>query len=304
MKSLSNMLAFVRVAETQSFAQASNVMGLSTSAVSKAVARLEADLGVKLLHRTTRSISLTPDGVQFYEGCQQLLLELDALEAEIQGNRATPKGRLTVSAPAAFGRFCLVPLLKSFMQQYPEIALDLSFDDRIVDLADQSIDVVIRTGQLSDSANLIVSQIVTYPLMVCGSAAYLDQHERPRHPEDLRQHTCLNFRNRATGRFYAWLFSINEKMERYTGRGSIVFDDAGAILQSALAGLGLSQMPGFMAMEAVAEDKLEEVLKEYRPPEIPVWSCYLNRRFVSPRIRAFVEFMSTQKQVLRQLCNV
>lgn len=304
MKSLSNILAFVRVAEVQSFAQASNVLGLSTSAVSKAVARLEADLGVKLFHRSTRSISLTPDGVRFYEGCQQLLVELESLEAEIQGSRVTPKGRLTLSAPVAFGQFCLVPLLRAFTQQFPEIVIDISLDDCTVDLADQGIDVVLRTGQLTDSANLIARQIVTYPLVVCGSPAYFDQHERPKALEQLRQHACLNFRNRATGRFYPWFFIVNNKVERYIGSGAVVLDNAGAILQSAINGLGLSQMPGFLAAEAVSDGKLEETLSDYRPPEIPVWICYLDRRLVSPRIRAFVEFMVSQTKLLKTWCDI
>jgi LysR family transcriptional regulator, regulator for bpeEF and oprC len=304
MKSLSNMLAFVRVAEAQSFVQASNVLGLSTSAVSKAVARLEADLGVKLFHRTTRSISLTTDGVRFYEGCQQLLGELDALEAEIQGNRGAPKGRLTVSTPTAFGRICLVPMLKTFTQAFPEIALDISMDDRFVDLADQGIDVAIRTGQLNDSANLIARQLVTYSLVFCGSPTYFEQHGQPQHPAQLQQHTCLNFRNRSTGRFYPWSFTIDGKIERYAVSGSVVFDNADAIVRSAIAGLGLSQMPAFLAAEAISTGNLVEVLNTYRPPEVPVWICYLDRRFVAPRIRSFVEFMTTQKEMLIAMCTL
>jgi LysR family transcriptional regulator, regulator for bpeEF and oprC len=304
MKSLSNMLAFVRVAEVQSFAQASNVLGLSTSAVSKAVARLEADLGVKLFHRTTRSISLTTDGVCFYEGCQQLLGELDALEAEIQGNRVAPRGRLTVSVSVAFGRVCLVPILKTFAQEFPEIALDISMDDRPVDLAEQGIDVVIRTGQLSDRANLIARQIVTYPLVVCGSPTYLEQHGQLQQPEELQYHRCLNFRNRATGRFYPWFLTIDGKVERYAVSGSIVFDNADAIVRSAIAGLGLSQMPTFLAAEAFANGELQEVLFPYRPPEVPIWICYLDRRFVAPRIRAFVDFMARQKEFFTAMCSL
>ena len=291
------MLAFVRVAETQSFVQASNVLGLSTSAVSKAVARLEAELGVKLFHRTTRSISLTTDGTRFYEGCQQLLIELDSLEAEIQGTHSAPKGRLTISVPAAFGRICLVPILKAFTQAFPDIALDISMDDRPVDLAEQGIDVAIRTGQLSDSANLIARQLVTYPLVVCGSPSYFEQQGKPQHPEQLQQHNCLNFRNRSTGRFYPWSFSVDRKVERYAVSGSVVFDNADAIVRSAIAGLGLSQMPVFLAAEAVMTGNLAEVLNPYRPPEVPVWICYLDRRFVAPRIRSFVEFTATQKEV-------
>lgn len=168
-KSLSNILAFVRVAEVQSFVQASNLLGLSTSAISKAVARLEADLGVKLLHRTTRSISLTSDGQKFYEGCQQILVELDTLEAEIQGDRAIPKGRLVINSSVGFGRICLIPSFKAFTEAFPEIDLEISFDDRAVDLAENGVDIVFRTGQLSDSANLMARQLLTYPSMVCGS---------------------------------------------------------------------------------------------------------------------------------------
>lgn len=298
------MLAFIRVAEVQSFAQASNTLGLSTSAVSKAVARLEADLGVKLFHRTTRSISLTTDGVRFYEGCQQILGELDALEAEIQGNRVAPRGRLTVSVSAAFGRVCLVPLLKAFTQEFPEITLDISMDDRPIDLAEQAIDVVIRTGQLSDSANLIARQIISYPLVVCGSPSYLEQHGYPQHPDELQQHTCLNFRNRSTGRFYPWSFAVDDKVERYAVSGSVVFDNADAIVRSAIAGLGLSQMPSFVAAEALAKSDLQEVLSPYRPPEVPVWICYLDRRFVAPRIRAFVDSMARQKEFFTAMCSL
>ncbi|MBD2248799.1 LysR family transcriptional regulator [Nostoc sp. FACHB-888] len=302
MKSLSNLLAFVRVAEAQSFAQASNDLGLSTSAVSKAVARLEADLGVKLFHRTTRSISLTSDGVQFYEGCQQLLGELDALEAEIQGNRATPKGQLTVSVPPSFGRVCLVSIIKEFTQTFPEISLDILMDDRQVDLAKEAVDVVIRTGQLSDSANLIARQLFTYPLVVCGSPTYFKQHGRPQHPEQLQQHSCLNFRNRATGRIYPWSFTLEYKAEQYAVSGSVVFDNADAIVRSTIAGLGLSQMPGFLAAEAISSGNLVEVLNAYRPLEVPVWICYLDRRFVAPRIRSFVEFVAVQKEVFTAMC--
>lgn len=293
----------MRVAEAQSFVQASNVLGLSTSALSKAVARLEADLGVKLFHRTTRSISLTSDGVRFYEGCQQLLGELDALEAEIQGNRAAPKGRLTVSVPPAFGRVCLVPILKAFTQMFPDMTLDISMDDRHVDLAEQAVDVVIRTGQLSDSANLIASQLVTYPLVVCGSPTYFEQHPKPQHPEQLQQHSCLNFRNRATGRIYPWSFTLARKVERYAVSGSVVFDNADAIVRSTIAGLGLSQMPGFLAAEAIENGNLVEVLNIHRPLEVPVWICYLDRRFVAPRIRSFVEFTAAQKEVFTLICT-
>ena len=304
MKSLSNIQTFVRVAEVESFAKASNILGLSTSAVSKAVARLEADLGVKLFHRTTRSVSLTSDGVRFYEGCQQLLIEFEALVGEVQGNTAIPKGRLTVSVSPAFGRICLVPLLKSFTQTFPAITLDIVMDDRAVDLAAEGVDVVMRTGQLSDRANLIASRLVTYRTGVCGSPDYFAQHGAPQHPDELAEHVCLNFRNRDTGRLYPWMFDVAVEQKNYSLRGAVVLDNADAVVRSAIAGLGLSQMPLFLAKEAIAAGTLVEVLKPYRSPDVPIWICYLDRRFVSPRIRAFVEFMIEHKEVLAEKCSV
>lgn len=300
MKSLSNIQAFVRVAEVQSFTGASNTLGLSASAVSKAVGRLEADLGIKLFHRTTRSISLTPDGTRFYEGCKQLLFDLELLEAEIQGNhQIAPRGQLTLSVPEAFGRVCVIPMLGQFLQAFPDLMLDVSMDDHVVDLAAEGIDVAIRTGPLSDRANLIVSRLTTYPMVVCASPEYLSQHGPPQHPEQLPQYACLNFRNRATGRFYPWTFSVNGSREQYAATGALVVDNSDAIVQSAIAGLGLSQMPEFLGAEALSKGDLVEVLQPYRPPEIPVWICYLDRRFVSSRIRAFVDFMLGRKTILQ-----
>ncbi|MEL6385296.1 MAG: LysR family transcriptional regulator [Cyanobacteria bacterium J06626_18] len=303
MKSLSNIQAFVRVAEVQSFVGASNALGLSTSAVSKAVGRLEADLGVKLFHRTTRSISLTPDGTRFYEGCKQLLIDLELLESEIQGNhQLAPRGQLTLSVPDAFGRVCLVPILGAFLQAFPDLTLEVSVDDRAVDLAAQGVDVAIRTGSLSDSANLIASRLTTYPMVVCAAPAYLTQQSEPQHPEQLQQHNCLNFRNRATGRFYPWTFAINGSNQQYAATGTLVVNDSDAIVQSAIAGLGISQMPGFLAAKALARGDLVEVLRPYRPFDIPVWICYLDRRFVALRIRAFVGFIGEQRKALAAMC--
>lgn len=303
MKSLSNIQAFVQVAEIQSFIGASNALGLSASAVSKAVGRLEADLGIKLFHRTTRSISLTSDGMRFYEGCKQLLIDLELLESEIQGNhQLAPRGQLRLSVPEAFGRVCLVPLLGDFLQAFPDLTLEVSMDDHAVDLAAQGVDVTIRTGPLSDSANLIASRLVTYPMVVCASPAYLMQHGQPQHPEQLQQHTCLNFRNRATGRFYPWMFSIDGINQQYAATGAVVFDNSDAIVQSAIAGLGLSQMPAFLAANALARGDLVEVLCSYRPLEIPAWICYLDRRFVALRIRAFVDFMAGKRKALAAMC--
>lgn len=304
MKSFANLKTFVRVAEVQSFAQASNSLGLSTSAVSKAVARLEADLGVKLFHRSTRSVSLTPDGLRFYDGCHQLLVEFDALIAEVQGSQTVPQGRLTISVSPAFGRLCVVPLLKSFTQAYPEITLEITMDDRAVDMAAAGIDIVLRAGNLADSANLIASRLVTYSSGVCGAPSYFLKYGEPQHPDELSKYVCLSFRNRDTGRLYPWVFNDRREARTYAGNRVVVLDNADAVVRSAISGLGISQMPLFLAKEAIETGQLVEVLKPYRPPETSLWICYLDRRFVSHRIRAFVEFMMSHKDDISTMCTV
>lgn len=289
-KSLSNILAFARVAAAGSFARAASDLGLSTSAVSKAVTRLETDLGVKLLYRTTRSLSLTTDGQRFYDGCSRLLLELDALEAEMSAARERPTGVLAVSVPAALGRICLVPLLRKFMECYREVHLELSFEDRAIDLAESGIDVVVRTGPLTDSVNLIVRRLITYPMVVCGTPDYLNRCGRPQHPEELKDRNCINFRSPSTGRPVPWRFTLDGVQVERVFSGTPICDDGEAVGLAAIAGCGLSQMPAFIAGEALRSGKIEEVLRAFRPAERPIWVGYFDRRFVTPRVRAFVDF--------------
>lgn len=300
MKSLSNVTTFIQVAESQSFVQAANALGLSAPAVSKAIAKLEAELGVKLLYRTTRSVSLTPEGERFYEGVTPLVQEMTALTNELTESLSQPQGRLKISMGAAYGRIWGTQLMPAFLKQYPQISVELSLDDQDVDLAAEGIDVALRIGSLPDSANLIARRLFTDPLITCATPAYLEQAGCPHHPDDLEHHNCLNFRNRKTGRPMPWFFTMDGQVERRQVKGNLTIDDGEAVGRSAIAGLGISQMPGYMAATALDQRLLVEVLQEYRPPEVPITALYLERRLVSPRIRAFVDFMVKQ----RHLSNV
>ena len=291
MKSLSNIKTFVRVAQTKSFVEAANVLSLSPPATSKAVAKLEEELGVKLLHRTTRSVSLTNEGERFYEVAQRLLEEMDDLVQELKDTKTEPSGRLKVSMSTAYGRMWGTILLAQFRRDYPQISVELSLDDRDVDLAAEGFDVVIRVGELADSANLIARRLFLDPLITCATPEYLERYGRPQHPEELAQYNCLNFRNRKTGRLVPWFFTIDEQIERRNFTGTLTIDDGEAVGQAAMLGMGISQMPGFMAINALTEGKLEEILADYRPPEVPFTALYLERRLVSPRIQAFIDFM-------------
>lgn len=297
MKSLSNVTTFIQVAESQSFVQAANALGLSAPAVSKAIAKLEAELGVRLLHRTTRSVSLTPEGERFYEGVTPLMQEMAALTTELTESFSQPQGRLKVSMGAAYGRIWGTQLMPAFLKQYPQITVELSLDDRDIDLAAEGVDVALRIGSLPDSANLIARPLFTDPLITCATSAYLEQAGYPRHPNDLERCNCLNFRNRKTGRPMPWFFTIDGKVERKLVNGNLTIDDGEAVGKSAIAGIGISQMPGYMAAEALEKRLLQEVLREYRPPEVPITALYLERRLVSPRIRAFIDFMVKQSHL-------
>ncbi|MEO1147642.1 MAG: LysR family transcriptional regulator [Cyanobacteria bacterium J06638_22] len=289
-------MTFIQVAESQSFVQAANSLGLSAPAVSKAIAKLEEELGVKLLHRTTRSVSLTPEGERFYDGVKPLLKEMTALTTELTESLSQPQGRLRVSMGAAYGRIWGTRLMPAFLKQYPKISVELSLDDRDVDLAAEGIDVALRIGSLPDSANLIARPLLTDPLLTCATPAYLEQAGYPHHPDDLDDHNCLNFRNRKTGRPMPWFFTVNGEVERKLVSGNLTIDDGEAVGKSAIAGVGISQMPGYIAAEALEQGLLHEVLQDYRPPDVPITALYLERRLVSPRIRAFIDFMVKQKK--------
>lgn len=287
-KNLTAVSAVVQVAEQGSFADASRVLGLSTSATSKSIGRLEDELGVKLFRRTTRSVSLTPEGERYVEGIRPLLLEMDAVTAEVTDSTLAPRGQLRVSVPAAYGRMVLVPQLFEFSERYPDVQLELSLEDRDVDLAAEQADVAVRAGALPDSANLVARKLFDDPLITCAAPTYLDRQGPPETIEDLKGHNCLNFRNRRTGRPVPWLFAGDVRMPV---SGGLAVDDGEAVGRAAIAGVGISQMPGFMAREALEDGRLIEVLRSHRPPPVQFSALYLDRRLVSPRIRALIDFL-------------
>lgn len=294
MKSLSNMTTFIQVAESKSFVKAASNLGLSAPAVSKAVAKLEEELGVKLLHRTTRSVSLTPEGERFYEGVKPLLSEMVVLSTELTESLSEPQGNLKISMGSAYGRMWGTQFIPTFLQKYPKISVELSLDDRDVDLAGEGIDIALRIGSLPDSANLIARRLQSDPLITCANPDYLKREGYPNHPDDLKHHNCLNFRNRKTGRLMPWFFRINGQTQRFLVTGNLIIDDGEAVGKNAIAAVGISQMPYYMAFEGLQQGTLQEVLREYRPPEVPITALYLERRLVSPRIQAFIDFMVKQ----------
>ena len=289
--SLEELDAFVRVAETGAFNAAAREMNLSPSAVSKIVTRLERRLGIKLLSRTTRSVGLTADGERIRAGALKLLAEAKAFEDEAAPLSATPSGAVRVSVASGFGRAMLAPRLSAFHRAYPDVFVDLSLNDRAVDLPSEGIDVAVRSGDLGDDASLIARQIADVHRVLCAAPSYLRARGRPESIDDLENHVCINFRSPRTGRDFAWEFLVAGVQIRRTFRSAASSGDGGAVAAAAVGGHGISQMPAFLAEDHLRSGALIELLPETRPPPTRYSAIYLDRRHLAPRIRALLDFL-------------
>lgn len=293
MQGLQPLLAFSETAKHGGFAAAARELGSSPSALAKAVARLEASLGLRLFHRTTRQVSLTPDGERLFQRCQRVLAELDELQAEAAGVRAAPSGTLRINMPIAYGRKVMLPLLARLRERHPAIALDVRLSDAYVDLVKDGIDVAIRTGALDDST-LVARHFDQQAMVLVAAPAYLRTHGTPAAPAELAAHRWLVFRLPGRGR---------DLPQRYTVRGKLVelpppatadrFDDGDIMVQAAALGLGLAQVPDYMAADELASGRLVEVMAEWRPPAIPIHAVMPAQRLMPARVRALLDLLQT-----------
>ncbi|ASL42283.1 HTH-type transcriptional regulator DmlR [Burkholderia sp. AD24] len=257
---LSGIAAFVNAAEAGSFALAAERMHLSRSAVGKTIARLEEQLGTRLFHRTTRSQSLTEDGHAFYERCVRALAELDAGEATLTAGRQDPQGRLHVSMPVLFGRRCVAPILLELAQRYPKLELQISFTDRVMDLVEEGIDLVVRSGPLNRApAGLVARRLGEQILALCAAPAYLAQHGTPQTVADLQRHEGIFY---AHGRREAvWLLPDNDAvLQNIVIPHRLRFDDLETILAATVAGAGIACLPCWLIADAMASGALVKVL--------------------------------------------
>jgi LysR family transcriptional regulator for bpeEF and oprC len=285
------MLAFTRVVELSSFTQAAVSLNLPKATVSSQVLALEKRLRVKLLHRTTRHVSVTADGAAYYERAIRLLNELDETEASISNATTTPKGRLRVDVPGSIGRRILIPALANFFARYPEIELEVGCTDRPVDLLHEGIDCVIRGGQVLDES-LVARRLGDMPLVTCASPAYIEKYGTPASIADLERHTLLHMFSSKTGKNFAFDFLVNGVNVPILGRQQVSFNDLEACVAAAVVGLGIVQMPVFMAKEEMAEGKLLRVLPEVEIDTVPLHILYLQNRHLSTKVRAFVEWIA------------
>lgn len=292
MDQLGGVLAFVRAAESRSFAQAARVLDVTPSGVSKSIARLEAELGLRLLHRTTRQVSLTDDGAVFFEHCRRLLDDFDAARSLMSGRGAAPRGRLRASVPATLGKLFVVPRLQQFLDAHPDVTLELDLSDRQVALVDERVDVAVRIGTLADSSlvarPLWQQQVVTIaaPDLLAGAAPLATLG-------DLAHHRCLSFRWPTTGRERPWMFRSEGRDVQLRPRVHLTLDEGEALVVAVRGGLGVAQVPHYMAAEALGRGEVVEVLAGLRPQPTPISAVYASQRNLPARTRAFVDWLAT-----------
>lgn len=290
MESFVGITAFVHSAEQRSYVGAARIIGVSPSAVGKAIARLEDRLGVRLFNRTTRSISLTDEGEVLYERYRRILDEMRDAEATIVRSCEQPRGRLRVSMPHIVAHHLVVPLLPDFSRRFPEIELDIDLDDRVVDLVAEGLDIVVRSGELSD-ARLIARYIGDQHFVVCGSPKYLERHGIPQKPSDLSKHFCIRFKYPSSGMLAPWAFCA--PFDQLSLRKDLTFNNTDAGLRAAQDGMGLAHLPVYVARPSMETGALVPVLTSFMVPFGSLALVWPTNRQLSPKVRAFVDFVVT-----------
>ena len=287
--SQSDLVAFVRAVERGGFSAAARDLGLTPSAVSKLVTRLEDRLGVRLLNRTTRRLALTAEGETFFQRSQRILADIAEAEEEVGRSRAQPRGLLRVNVGTAFGMHQLVPALPEFLARHPDIQVELTITDRIVDLIEEGADLGIRLGTLPDSS-LVARRVSEVERVICAAPAYLRRQGTPRKPADLRGHNCLNMAN-APG-LRRWPFEGRDGVEHVEVAGNLSATSADALLALAVRGLGVIRLSDVIVGPAVREGLLVPLLADVHHREtIPLHAVYPQGRHRSPRLAAMIDFL-------------
>lgn len=289
LEQLADLALFARVVEARSFSAAAKRSGIAKSAVSRRITLLEKRLGVQLLRRTTRSLSLTPEGLRFYEHCARLSQVARAAEESVAGASEQVRGTLKVSAPVTFSQMHLAAAVAGFLAEYPEVDVHLTAEDRLVDVVEGGFDVVVRISRLGD-ASFVARKLAADRLVVCGAPAYLERRGRPESPEALVNHNCLHYG--LVPRAGEWRFRGPSGPESIPVRGNLVATDGTVLREAALAGLGLVVLPYFMVAPDVAAGRLEVVLPSFRRGEIGIHAVVAHGRNLPRRTRAFIDFLT------------
>jgi DNA-binding transcriptional LysR family regulator len=290
-ESISGVVGFVRTVAAGSFAGAAKQLGVSPVAVSKNVQRLERRLGVRLLQRSTRKLSLTEEGRLFYERCTGPLRELESAQSAIKDKGRAPAGRLRVTSVSPFGRTYVLPLLPAFSHQYPEIEVELHLDDAVSDMIAEGYDVGIRAGEMKDST-MIVREIAPLHFVVCGAPSYLEKHGTPSKPADLTAHNCVRLKGRTTpARPANWLLGPNNAPASPPVGGNFFANDLTTLVMAAVHGHGLVLAPLPLVLPLFRSGALVPLLPDCISKPVHLFMHYPNRKHLPMRVRSFVNFM-------------
>lgn len=285
------MEVFVQVVDAGSFTRAADVLQLPKATVSTLVQALEASLSAKLLHRTTRLVTVTTDGAAYYERCVRILSDVRDADESLSRSRVSPSGRLRVDMATGLASEVVIPALPAFFERYPDIMLELGSTDRPVDLVEEGVDCAIRGGELGD-VNLIARRVGVINFVTAAAPAYLERYGVPEHPRDLERHRCVNYFSAKTGKTYDWDFRRGEERIDIAMRGVVALNDSNSYVQAGLAGLGVIQMTDYLLMQHVAAGRMVQLLPDWSSEPLPVHIVYPQNRHLSAKVRVFVEWVS------------
>jgi DNA-binding transcriptional LysR family regulator len=279
------IIEFSTVANLHSFTKAASYLDSSVAQISRKVATLEKDLGVKLFNRTTRHVSLTEAGQLYYEQCKPAIEALHNAELNVTEKQRVPTGLIKMTAPVAFGEAFIAPLINQFIKQYQGVQVECRFTNDTVDIIEQGLDLAIRIGRLEDSS-LVAKKLSSRQLYVCAATEYLAKHRAPSTPQELTEHNCL------VGSQAHWRFRLNGRRTNVRVNGSIKYNSGNALHDAALAGIGLVQLPGFYVRNDLASGRLLEVLSAFREERESVWALFPSNRHMAPKVRLLVNYLA------------
>ena len=285
MKYLEGIAEFCAVADVGNFTGAANKLDTSVAQISRKVSSLEKHLGVKLLQRTTRSVSLTEAGTQYFQQALPALKALEDAQLSVSALQASPQGLIKLTAPVAFGEAFIAPLLNTFMQKYAGISVQCTFSNEKLDIVELGLDLAIRIGKLEDST-LVAKKLATRHLFVCGSRDYFKEQGQPKSIEALKEHSLL------VGSQPHWRLLIDNKIQTIPVQGRVRYNSGNALCSAAVAGLGIAQLPGFYVRKALASGQLIEIFPKYKDKQEAIWAVFPSNRNVAPKIRLLVDFLA------------
>ena len=295
MNGFSQFLAFACAARHGSFAHAGRELGVTPSTVAKRIARLEAQLGVRLFHRTTRQIALTSEGVTLYARCQQILADIGDLERLAAGTGGEPRGELRLNVPITYGKRVILPVLANVLHQYPAMTADVRFSDQVCDLVGDGLDAAVRIMPLADS-RLTSRQVDEQRLVLCASDDYLNRCGQPCEPSQLEGHSFIVFRSPTSGRERPVQFGVGGQMLELHPVHRMLLDDGEGMVQAACLGMGLAQVPDYIAAQELARGTLRELMPAFRPPPLPIQIVWQGSRLLPARVRVMIDALARHRR--------